>query len=38
LNIPSKRAKAMKLGADAYFCKPFEPEELFVAIEKLLSL
>ena len=33
LNIPSKREKAMELGANAYFGKPFEPEELFMSIE-----
>ena len=36
LNIPQKREKAIEFGADAYFGKPFEPEELFIEIEKLL--
>ena len=36
LNNPTIREKAVELGADAYFSKPFEPEELFMAIKKLL--
>ena len=38
LNVPSKKENAMKLNADAYFGKPFEPEELLAAIEKLLQM
>ena len=33
LNVPSKREKAIELGANAYFGKPFEPEELLMSIE-----
>ena len=36
LRIPSKRARAIELGADACFMKPFEPEDLFRAIAKII--
>jgi CheY-like chemotaxis protein len=37
MNIPSKRKRAVELGADACFGKPFEPESLFSAIQRLLQ-
>ena len=32
------RIQGLKLGADDYLSKPFEPEELYLRIQKLLSL
>ena len=32
------KIKGLKIGADDYVSKPFEPEELYLRIEKLLSL
>lgn len=36
LNNPINRNNAMKLGANAYFDKPFEPDELYREIENIL--
>ena len=38
LRIPSKRERAINIGASDCFCKPFEPEELFLAIANFLDL
>ena len=35
---PQSRLDGFKVGADAYLSKPFNPEELFVRIEKLIEL
>ena len=34
----SKRIEGLKIGADDYGAKPFEPEELYLRIQKLLNL
>jgi CheY-like chemotaxis protein len=36
MSVPGKREKAVELGADACFGKPFEPSELLSAIAQLL--
>lgn len=36
LNNSINRKKAMRLGANAYFDKPFEPDELYREIENIL--
>jgi len=35
---PENRIEGLKIGADDYISKPFEPEELFYRIKKLLNL
>jgi len=34
----SDRDKGLKLGADAYLCKPFEPDDLLGEVRRLLEL
>lgn len=38
LTIPHRREQAYRLEADAYFCKPFELEEVFAEIEKIFAM
>ena len=35
---PENKIEGLKIGADDYLAKPFEPEELYLRIEKLLNL
>ncbi|MDC0037108.1 response regulator transcription factor [Alphaproteobacteria bacterium] len=35
---PENKIEGLKIGADDYLAKPFEPEELFLRIQKLLNL
>ena len=35
---PENKIEGLKIGADDYLAKPFEPEELFLRIKKLLNL
>ena len=35
---PENKIEGLKIGADDYLSKPFEPEELFLRIQKLLNL
>lgn len=37
LGEPQDRITGLKIGADEYLSKPFEPEELFLRINKILS-
>jgi two-component system chemotaxis response regulator CheY len=36
-NRPADRDRGMKLGADAYLCKPFQPEELLELVRRLFE-
>ena len=35
---PENKIEGLKIGADDYLAKPFEPEELFLRIQKLMNL
>ena len=35
---PENKIEGLKIGADDYLAKPFEPEELYLRIQKLLNL
>ena len=35
---PENKIEGLKMGADDYLAKPFEPEELYLRIQKLLNL
>ena len=35
---PENKIEGLKIGADDYLAKPFEPEELYLRIEKLLNI
>ena len=35
---PENKIEGLKIGADDYLAKPFEPEELFLRIQKLINL
>lgn len=35
--MPEEIRKALEMGADRYITKPFEPEELLAAVDKLLE-
>jgi DNA-binding response OmpR family regulator len=37
LDSPECRDESMEAGADAYFCKPFDPDEVVAAIQRLLA-
>lgn len=36
-NRPADRDRGLKLGADAYLTKPFEPEELLDTVKKVIE-
>jgi two-component system chemotaxis response regulator CheY len=36
-NRPADRDRGLKLGADAYLCKPFQPEELLETVRKVMQ-
>ena len=38
MGAPENKIEGLKIGADDYLAKPFEPEELYLRIQKLLNL